>query len=184
MSSTASALRPSLLERGETMKRTPMRRRAPLRAEKQPCRSMPFLRTGIAGGQRPPARRSGRPEMHRLRRRKANRPGASDPVLAGRLLRPAVRRPALSLLASGLRLLPHHESAWRPQLAHAGGLVGLISAAAANQRERSVRKGRRPGDRVDALNGQPWDIVCDRNCDPRQDSGCDTVVTIRRPRCR
>jgi len=133
------------------MKRTPMRGRAPLRAKKQLCRSKPFQRTGIDGGQRAPARRTGRPEMHRLRRRKANRPGASDPVLAGRLLRPAVRRPVLSLLPSRLRLLPHLESAWRSQLAHAGGLVGLISAAAANQRERSVRTGRRPRDRIDAL---------------------------------
>ena len=130
------------------MKRTPLRRRAKLRARKPLRRSSSLQRTpsmvatdaqraAVAGG------------LHRLRRRPADRPGPPDPALAGRLWRRALCRAALCRRChraydrGELDLLPYLEPAWRAQLAHAVGHVGLIGALRriSGRREPPARMG-------------------------------------------
>lgn len=75
------------------MKRTSLRRRAPLRAGKPPRRTKPLRRPSLAATDQQRA------------------------AVAGRPMTPA-----------SLDLLPYLEPAWRAQLAHAVGHVGLIGA--------------------------------------------------------
>jgi hypothetical protein len=116
------------------MKRTPLRRRAKLRATTQLRRSEPLQRTSamaVTESQR--AAVAGRPciacgATHRIDPAHLiprSLGGCGDPLCVV----PLCRRPCHRAYDSGeLDLLPHLEPAWRPQLAHAVGHIGLIGA--------------------------------------------------------
>ena len=117
------------------MKRTPLRRRAQLRARKPLRRTTPLQRTALDGGDR---RRSAPPSPAGRASSAAPSTGVDPAHLIPRSLGgcgdplcvvPLCRRPCHRAYDSGeLDLLPHLEPAWRAQLAHAVGHVGLIGA--------------------------------------------------------
>jgi hypothetical protein len=88
----------------------------------------------VTRGDRPAARRRRRTPVHRVRRRARDRPRARDPSSLGGCgdplcVAPLCRTPCHRAYDEGrLDLLPHLEPAWRAQLAHAVGHVGLIGA--------------------------------------------------------
>ena len=115
------------------MKRTPMRRRARLRAKKQLRRSKPLERTAsMAASERQRAAVAGRScivcgadkridPAHLIPRSLG---GCGDPLCVV----PLCRRCHRAYDRGELDLLPYLEPAWRAQLAHAVGHVGLIGA--------------------------------------------------------
>jgi hypothetical protein len=115
------------------MKRTPMRRRAALRAKTQLRRSKPLQRTvSMAATERQRAAVAGRScivcgtdrridPAHLIPRSLG---GCGDPLCVV----PACRRCHRAYDRGELDLLPCLEPAWRPQLAHAVGHVGLLGA--------------------------------------------------------
>jgi hypothetical protein len=116
------------------MKRTPLRRRAQLRARKPLRRTAPLQRTdSMAASEAQRAAVAGRPciacgaehgvdAAHLIPRSLG---GCGDPLCVV----PLCRRPCHRAYDSGgLDLLPYLEPAWRAQLAHAVGHVGLIGA--------------------------------------------------------
>ena len=115
------------------MKRTPLRRRARLRARKPMRRTTPLQPTESTRRNRRPAGRRRRPALHRLRRHRRIDPahliprslgGCGDPLCVV----PHCRSCHRAYDEGRLDLLPHLEPAWRAQLAHAVGHVGLIAA--------------------------------------------------------
>jgi hypothetical protein len=128
------------------MKRTPIRRRAALRAKTQLRRSKPLQRTAsMAATERQRAAVAGRrcivcgsdkriDPAHLIARSVG---GCGDPACCVPLCRPHHR----AYDRGELDLLPYLEPAWRTQLAHAVGHVGLIGAL------RRI-SGRRPVDLV------------------------------------
>ena len=114
------------------MKCTRLRRRAPLRAKKQLRRATPLQPTCIDGRQRSPARAvAGRRCI--VCGAGADRPahliprslgGCGDPLCVV----PLCRRFDRAYDRGELDLLPYLEPAWRAQLAHAVGHLGLIGA--------------------------------------------------------
>jgi hypothetical protein len=126
------------------MKRTPIRRRAALRAKTQLRRSKPLQRTAsMAATERQRAAVAGRrcivcgsdkriDPAHLIARSVG---GCGDPACCVPLCRPHHR----AYDRGELDLLPYLEPAWRAQLAHAVGHVGLIGAL------RRI-SGRRPVD--------------------------------------
>ncbi len=127
------------------MKRTPLRRRAQLRARTPLRRTTPFARTAsLAATDSQRLAVAGRPcivcgavhgidPAHLIPKSLG---GCGDPLCVV----PLCRRPCHRAYDSGeLDLLPYLEPAWRAQLAHAVGHVGLIGAlrrisASASQR--------------------------------------------------
>ena len=115
------------------MKRTPMRRRARLRAKKQLRRTKPLQRTAsMAASERQRAAVAGRrcivcaaeariDPAHLIPRSLG---GCGDPLCVV----PLCRRCHRAYDRGELDLLPHLEPAWRAQLAHAVGHLGLIGA--------------------------------------------------------
>jgi hypothetical protein len=116
------------------MKRTSLRRRAPLRARNPLRRTKPRQRTAsLAATDRQRAAVAGRPcivcgaergidPAHVIPRSLG---GCGDPLCVV----PLCRTPCHRAYDEGrLDLLPHLEPAWRAQLAHAVGHVGLIGA--------------------------------------------------------
>jgi hypothetical protein len=115
------------------MKRTPLRRRAQLRARTPLRRTTPLQRTpSLAATDRQRAAVAGRPcivcaatlridPAHLIPRSLG---GCGDPLCVV----PACRRCHRAYDSGELDLLPHLEPAWRAQLAHAVGHVGLIGA--------------------------------------------------------
>jgi hypothetical protein len=115
------------------MKRTPMRRRAALRAKTQLRRSKPLQRTAsMAASERQRAAVAGRrcivcgsgeriDPAHLIARAAG---GCGDPACVV----PVCRRHHRAYDRGELDLLPCLEPAWRAQLAHAVGHVGLIGA--------------------------------------------------------
>src|SRR5947209_16900804 len=116
------------------MKRSALRRRAPLRARRPLRRSTPLKPTAsMAASEAQRAAVAGRPcivcgattrvdPAHLIPRSLG---GCGDPLCVV----PLCRRPCHRAYDSGeLDLLPHLEPAWRAQLAHAVGHVGLIGA--------------------------------------------------------
>jgi hypothetical protein len=115
------------------MKRTPMRRRAPLRAKTKLRRSKPLQRTAsMAATERQRAAVVGRrcvvcgvdkriDPVHLIPRSMG---GCGDPLCVV----PACRRCHRAYDSGELDLLRYLEPAWRAQLAHAVGHVGLIGA--------------------------------------------------------
>src|SRR5438270_1032870 len=115
------------------MKRTSRRRRAPLRAKTKLRRSKPLQRTGsMAASERQRAAVAGRPcivcgsdkrtdPAHLIPRSIG---GCGDPLCVTALCRRCHR----AYDRGELDLLPYLEPAWRAQLAHAVGHVGLIAA--------------------------------------------------------
>jgi hypothetical protein len=115
------------------MKRTPMRRRARLRAKKQLRRTKPLQRTAsMAASERQRAAVAGRrcivcaaeariDPAHLIPRSLG---GCGDPLCVV----PLCRRCHRAYDRGELDLLPYLEPAWRAQLAHAVGHVGLIGA--------------------------------------------------------
>ena len=116
------------------MKRTPLRRRAQLRARKPLGRNKPLRRTAsLAASDSQRAAVAGRPcivcgaergidPAHLIPRSLG---GCGDPLCVV----PLCRTPCHRAYDRGeLDLLPYLEPAWRAQLAHAVGHVGLIGA--------------------------------------------------------
>jgi HNH endonuclease len=115
------------------MKRTPMRRRAPLRAKKQLRRSKPFQpNASMAASERQRAAVARRrcivcaaetriDPAHLIPRSLG---GCADPLCVV----PLCRRCHRAYDRGELDLLPYLEPAWRAQLAHAVGHVGLVGA--------------------------------------------------------
>jgi hypothetical protein len=115
------------------MKRTPMRRRARLRAKKQLRRTKPLQRTAsMAASERQRAAVAGRrcivcdsekriDPAHLVPRSLG---GCGDALCVV----PLCRRCHRAYDRGELDLLPHLEPAWRAQLAHAVGHLGLIGA--------------------------------------------------------
>ena len=133
------------------MKRTPLRRRAQLRARTPLRRTKPFARTAsLAATDRQRLAVAGRPcivcgattgvdPAHLIPRSLG---GCGDPLCVV----PLCRRPCHRAYDSGeLDLLPHLEPAWRAQLAHAVGHVGLIGALRriSGTRDADHEQGRR-----------------------------------------
>ena len=116
------------------MKRTPLRRRAQLRARTPLRRTTPLQRTpslAATDRQRPPspagrassaARRHGIDPAHLIPRSLG---GCGDPLCVVPAVPPTCHR---AYDSGELDLLPYLEPAWRAQLAHAVGHVGLIGA--------------------------------------------------------
>ena len=115
------------------MKRTPLRRRAPLRARKHLRRTTPLQRadsmaatdaqrTGVAGRACVVCGSDKRIDPAHLIPRSLG--GCGDPLCVV----PACRRCHRAYDEGRIDLLPHLEPAWRAQLAHAVGHVGLIGA--------------------------------------------------------
>ena len=115
------------------MKRTPLRRRASLRARQPLRRTTPLQRTpGMAATERQRAAVAGRPcivcgatqridPAHLISRSMG---GCGDPLCVV----PACRSCHRAYDGRELDLLPYLEPAWRAQLAHAVGHIGLIGA--------------------------------------------------------
>jgi hypothetical protein len=116
------------------MKRTPLRRRAKLRARTPLRRTTPLVRTAsLAATDSQRAAVAGRPCLvcgattgvdpaHLIPRSLG---GCGDPLCVV----PLCRRRCHGAYDSGeLDLVPHLEPAWRAQLAHAVGHVGLVGA--------------------------------------------------------
>ena len=115
------------------MKRTPTRRRARLRAKKQLRRTKPLQRTAsMAASERQRAAVAGRrcivcaaeariDPAHLIPRSLG---GCGDALCVV----PLCRRCHRAYDRGELDLLPHLEPAWRSQLAHAVGHVGMIGA--------------------------------------------------------
>jgi len=115
------------------MKRTPLRRRARLRARKPLRRNKPLQRTtSMAATEAQRAAIAGRAcivcgsdrrldPAHLIPRSMG---GCGDPLCVV----PACRACHRAYDSGELDLLPHLEPAWRAQLAHAVGHVGLIGA--------------------------------------------------------
>ena len=115
------------------MKRTPLRRRAQLRARKPLRRTTPLQRTdSMAATEAQRAAVAGRPASSAARRTASTLRTSSLGRSAAAATRSASCRSAAAVpraYDSGeLDLLPHLEPAWRAQLAHAVGHVGLIGA--------------------------------------------------------
>jgi hypothetical protein len=115
------------------MKRTPLRRRAKLRARKPLRRTAPLQRTpALAATESQRAAVAGRPcivcgATHRIDPAHViprSLGGCGDPLCVV----PACRSCHRAYDEGRLDLLPHLEPAWRAQLAHAVGHVGLIGA--------------------------------------------------------
>lgn len=115
------------------MKRTPLRRRAKLRATKPLRRITPLRRTpsmaatdaqrgAVAGRQCIVCGANNRVDPGHLIPRSLG--GCGDALCVCPLCRPCHR----AYDRGELDLLPYLEPAWRPQLAHAVGHVGLIGA--------------------------------------------------------
>lgn len=115
------------------MKRTPLRRRAELRTDKPLRRTKPLQpTTSMAATEAQRAAVAGRAcivcgsdrriDPAHLTPRSMG--GCGDPLCVTALCRPCHR----AYDRSELDLLPHLEPAWRAQLAHAVGHVGLIGA--------------------------------------------------------
>ena len=115
------------------MKRTPLRRRAQLRARKPLRRTTPLQRTAsMAASEAQRAAVAGRPCIVCGAEQRVD-PAHLIPRSLGGCGRPALRRPCCRAChraydSGELDLLPHLEPAWRAQLAHAVGHVGLIGA--------------------------------------------------------
>jgi hypothetical protein len=132
------------------MKRTPLRRRAQLRARNPLRRTTPLQRTdSMAASEAQRAAVAGRPcivcgaehcvDAAHLMPRSL---GCGDPLCVVSLC----RRPCHRAYDSGEPdLLPHLEPAWRAQLAHAVGHVGLIGALRriSGTRDAEPEQGRR-----------------------------------------
>ena len=115
------------------MKRTPTRRRARLRAKKQLRRTKPLQRTAsMVASERQRAAVAGRrcivcaaeariDPAHLIPRSLG---GCGDPLCVV----PLCRRCHRAYDRGELDLLPYLEPAWRSQLAHAVGHIGLITA--------------------------------------------------------
>ena len=130
------------------MKRTPLRRRAPLRAKTQLQRGKPLQRTAsMAASERQRAAVAGRRSIacgadkridpaHLIPRSLG---GCGDPPCVV----PLCRRCHRAYDRGELDLLPHLEPAWRAQLAHAVGHLGLIGALrrVSGQRDAAGRPG-------------------------------------------
>jgi hypothetical protein len=115
------------------MKRTPLRRRARLRARKPLRRTTPLRRTSaMAATESQRAAVAGRPCIvcgaeHRIDAAHLI-PRSMGGCGAGACCVPLCRPHHRAYDAGRLDLLPYLEPAWRAQLAHAVGHVGLIGA--------------------------------------------------------
>jgi hypothetical protein len=116
------------------MKRTSLRRRAPLRAEKQLRRSKPLQRSAsMAATEAQRAAVAGRCCLACCTDKRINAAHVIPHSLGGcgdaLCVVPLCRTPCHRAYDRGeLDLLPYLEPAWRAQLAHAVGHVGLIGA--------------------------------------------------------
>lgn len=126
------------------MKRTPLRRRAKLRARTPLRRTAPLAKTAsLAATNSQRLTVAGRPcivcgatrgvdPAHLIPRSLG---GCGDPLCVV----PPCRRCHRAYDSGELDLLPHLEPAWRAQLAHAVGHVGLIGALRRISGERAER---------------------------------------------
>jgi hypothetical protein len=115
------------------MKRTPMRRSAPLRANTQLRRSAPLQRTAsLAATERQRAAVAGRRCVVCGTNRRIDPSHLIPRSLGGcgdeACVVPVCRRHHRAYDRGELDLLPYLEPAWRAQLAHAVGHVGMIGA--------------------------------------------------------
>jgi hypothetical protein len=134
---------------GDAMKHTPMRRRAQLRARKPLRRTKPLERTpSLAASESQRAAVFGRPciicgSTHQVDTAHVvpRALGCGDALDVVPLCRACHRADD----AGRLDLLPHLEPAWRAQLAHAVGHVGLIGALRriGGARDAELERGRR-----------------------------------------
>ena len=85
------------------MKRTPLRRRAPLRGKTKPRRSKPLERAASMAAHGCSAHGGRRPGVHRVRCRSPDRPGAPHPALARRVRRRPLCGAGLPAVPPGLR---------------------------------------------------------------------------------
>jgi len=132
------------------MKRTPLRRRARLRANKPLRRSKPLQRTpSMAATDAQRAAVAGRRCIVCGTDKRVDAAHVIPKSMGGcghvLCVIPACRRCHRAYDAGELDLLAHLEPAWRPQLAHAVGHVGLIGALRriSGQREPLSSTGKR-----------------------------------------